>query len=78
MAMTLGFLGPEGTFSEQAALTYCSEAELVPIASIPEVADPDRIGVGRTPVIEPLAGMRPSLLLLNGVKTSFVNATTPA
>ena len=39
MAMTLGFLGPEGTFSEQAALTYCSEAELVPIASIPEVAD---------------------------------------
>jgi prephenate dehydratase len=39
MAMTLGFLGPEGTFSEQAAITYCAEAELVPIASIPEVAD---------------------------------------
>jgi prephenate dehydratase len=39
MAMKLGFLGPEGTFSEQAAIKYCAEAELVPKASIQEVAD---------------------------------------
>jgi len=33
----LAFLGPRGTFTEQAALTYAPQAELVPAPSIGEV-----------------------------------------
>ena len=36
--MRLAFLGPAGTFSEEAALQYADDAELVPFASIPATA----------------------------------------
>lgn len=38
MSKRLGFLGPEGTYTEQAALNYDPEAELVPYPSFPAVA----------------------------------------
>ena len=37
--MRLGYLGPEGTFSEQAAILYEPEAEFVPYPSIRSVAE---------------------------------------
>jgi prephenate dehydratase len=37
MTKRLAFLGPSGTYSEQAALNYDSEADLVPCASVPAV-----------------------------------------
>jgi len=38
MAKKVAFLGPQGTFTEEAALLYDPQAELVPFASIPAVA----------------------------------------
>jgi len=38
MSRRLAFLGPPGTFSEEAALKYDSQAELIPMASITAVA----------------------------------------
>ena len=38
MAGRIAFLGPVGTFSEQAALVYAPDGELVPFASIPAAA----------------------------------------
>ena len=38
MAKRVAFLGPKGTFSEEAALRYDPEADLVPESSIPAVA----------------------------------------
>lgn len=37
MARRIGFLGPEGTYTEEASLLYDSQAELVPYPSIPAV-----------------------------------------
>ncbi len=37
--MRLGYLGPEGTFSEQAAILYAPEADFVPYPSIRGVAE---------------------------------------
>lgn len=37
--MKLGYLGPAGTYSEEAAYGYDSEAEMVPYASIPTVVN---------------------------------------
>lgn len=37
--MKLGYLGPAGTYSEEAAYEYCAEAEMVAYPSIPAVID---------------------------------------
>ena len=37
--MRLAFLGPAGTFSEEAAFSYAPDAEMVPIGSITAVAE---------------------------------------
>ena len=39
MTRRLAYLGPQGTYSEEAALLYDSEAELVPAATLPAVID---------------------------------------
>ena len=39
MTRRLAYLGPTGTYTEQAALNYDADATLVPCASIPAVAD---------------------------------------
>ncbi|MFQ5872463.1 MAG: prephenate dehydratase [Dehalococcoidia bacterium] len=38
MAKKIGYLGPAGTFTEEAALLYDSKAQLIPFPSIPAVA----------------------------------------
>ncbi len=38
MAKRIAYLGPPGTFTEEAALLYAKEAELIPFSSIPAVA----------------------------------------
>jgi prephenate dehydratase len=35
----IAYLGPPGTFSEEAALAYCPDAELVPVSTIPGALD---------------------------------------
>lgn len=57
--MRLGFLGPEGTFSEQAAILYDSEAEFVPYSSIRGVAeavDAREVNEGVVPIENSLHG----------------------
>ena len=39
MTIRLAYLGPQGTYSEEAASLYDSEAELVPAATLPAVID---------------------------------------
>jgi prephenate dehydratase len=38
MTKRLAYFGPAGTYTEQAAVTYCPEAELLPYPTIPAVA----------------------------------------
>jgi prephenate dehydratase len=45
MAKRLAYLGPPGTFSEEAALRYDPEAHLIPFASFAAVVDATRSGV---------------------------------
>ena len=45
MTKRLAYLGPAGTYSEQAALDHDSEAELVPFPSIPAVASSVALGL---------------------------------
>lgn len=57
--MRLGFLGPEGTFSEQAAILYDSDAEFVPYSSIRSVAeavDAREVNEGVVPIENSLHG----------------------
>ena len=57
--MSLAYLGPEGTFTEEAALLYKPEAKLVPFASIPAIAQAVDIGIaaeGIVPVENSLEG----------------------
>lgn len=57
--MKLGYLGPEGTFSEQAAILYDSAAELVPypsIRSVAEAVDSREVNEGMVPIENSLHG----------------------
>ncbi len=57
--MRLGYLGPEGTFSEQAAILYEAEAEFVPypsIRSVAEAVDAREIDQGIVPIENSLHG----------------------
>ena len=39
LSKTIGFLGPIGTYTEQAALLYSSESTLTPLPTIPAIGD---------------------------------------
>ncbi len=57
--MRLGYLGPEGTFSEQAAILYEPEADFVPypsIRSVAEAIDAREIDEGVVPIENSLHG----------------------
>jgi len=59
MNRNLAFLGPIGSYTEQAALTYDSEATLVPLTSIPAVAsavDSKKASEGIVPIENSLEG----------------------
>ncbi len=59
MSRRLAFLGPPGTFSEEAALKYDSQAELIPMASITAVASAADSGMadqGIVPIENSLEG----------------------
>ena len=51
MAVRLAYLGPPGTFSEEAARTYDPSAQLIPFASIPAVAEAVRSGMAEEGVV---------------------------
>ena len=59
MSKRLAFLGPSGTYSEVAALTYDPEATLMPVASIPAVGTAVQSGLadeGVVPIENSLEG----------------------
>ena len=59
MSKRLGFLGPEGTYTEQAALNYNPDAKLVPYQSIPAVAsavESGEVDEGVVPIENSLEG----------------------
>ena len=65
MAKKVAFLGPQGTFSEEAALVYDPQAELVPFASIPAVAAAVGTGMadeGVVPIENSIEGSVPDTL----------------
>ena len=51
MAKHLAYLGPAGTFAEEAALQYDSEAHLIPFLSIPAVAEAVQRGMASEGVV---------------------------
>jgi prephenate dehydratase len=51
MAMKLAYLGPPGTFSEEAALKYNEKADLVPFYSVPAVAAAVETGLAEEGVV---------------------------
>ncbi|MBM4462674.1 MAG: prephenate dehydratase [Chloroflexi bacterium] len=51
MARKLAYLGPPGTFSEEAALKYDDKAELVPFYSVPAVAAAVETGLAEQGVV---------------------------
>ena len=65
MAKKVAFLGPQGTFSEEAALVYDPRAELMPFASIPAVAVAVNTGMvdeGVVPIENSIEGSVPDTL----------------
>lgn len=59
MALRLAYLGPAGTFTEEAALLYNREAHLVPFLSVPAVANAVETGMcdeGFVPIENSLEG----------------------
>ena len=59
MAKKLAFLGPVGTFTEEASLAYDPQAQLIPFASIPAVAEAVVSGMadgGMVPIENSLEG----------------------
>lgn len=65
MARRLAFLGPPGTFSEEAALKYDADAQLVPMATITAVVtavDSGMADEGITPVENSIEGSVPETL----------------
>ena len=76
MSKRLAFLGPSGTFTEQAALKHTPEATLVPFPSIPAVASAVDGGLadeGVVPIENSLEGsVTPTLDLLIQESTLFI------
>ena len=76
MPKKLGYLGPAGTFTEAAAIEYDSESTLVPLPSIPLVAESVRSGEtdeGIIPIENSLEGaVTTTLDLLIQEKTLFI------
>lgn len=76
MAKRLAFLGPEGTHTEQACISYDPEAVRLPFASIPSVAEAVASGQadeGMVPIENSLGGSVPDTLdLLIRDSTLFI------
>lgn len=76
MPKKIGYLGPAGTFTEAAAIEYDSESTLVPLPSIPSVAESVRSGEtdeGIVPIENSLEGaVTTTLDLLIQEKTLFI------
>ncbi|MDP6101470.1 MAG: prephenate dehydratase [Dehalococcoidia bacterium] len=65
MSRCIGYLGPQGTFSEEAALLYDSQAELVPFPTISQVANAvaiRQVEEGVVPIENSIGGSVPETL----------------
>lgn len=60
MAPRIAYLGPQGTFAEQAALLYAPEGQLLPFRSVPAIADAVETGMsdeGLVPIENSIEGV---------------------
>ncbi|MEE9203096.1 MAG: prephenate dehydratase [Dehalococcoidia bacterium] len=65
MTRRIGYLGPQGTFTEEAALLYDSQAELAPLPSISQVAKAvvsRQVDEGVVPIENSIGGSVPETL----------------